>query len=277
MHPRASRVTRATGVALVAALAMLGAHCSRIQAIWSQADGGGDSPAAQSETVAWCAEGLVAIPGGGCFAAPPSTEGHAGPWPLILYLHGIFEPTAATDEMSRQARVAAHGVAKGFAVLALRGHVGECSAPEYATRICWPSNEHNEKGGPTFVAEWKEPLAEAARRGARGKRYVFGFSNGGYFSGLLAERAWFEASGFVVARGGPVTPVTPSGAKVPILLTLSDDDPSHDEMVKLDEALTSADWPHERFQSEGGHALPDADIAAAIAFFAKQEHGEKAP
>jgi len=240
---------------------------------------GGEAPddAPEPETIEWCAEGLEAIPGGGCFAAPAAQEGHAGAGPLIIYLHGIFDPAAASDELSRQSRVAALGVAKGFAVLALRGHAGECSAAEYASRICWPSNERNEDGGPSFVDEWKAPLAEAAKRGARGKRYVLGFSNGGYFASLLAERAWFDANAFVVARGGPVSPVKASGAKVPMLLTLSEDDPSHDEMVKLDEALTQEEWPHERFVSQGGHALPDADIEAAVAFFVKQERVEKAP
>jgi predicted esterase len=121
------------------------------------------------------------------------------------------------------------------------------------------------------VVEWTTPLAVAAERGAHGRRYVFGFSNGGYFSGLLAERAWLNAGAFVVARGGPVSPVKASGAKLPLLLTLSEGDPSHDEMVKLDDELTREEWPHEVFVSEGGHALPDSDIQAAVAFFVKHE------
>ena len=157
-------------------------------------------------------------------------------------------------------------------MLALRGHVGQCSAPEYATRVCWPSNERNEGAGPSYVDEWRAPLAAADKRGATGHRYVFGFSNGGYFSGLLAQRAWFPARAFVVARGGPVEPVHGPDEKPPMLLTLSEDDPSHDEMVKLDGDLTHDGWVHDQFMSQGGHALPDADIDAAIAFFLKQEH-----
>ena len=225
----------------------------------------------EAETVMWCAYGLEAIPGGGCLKTPEPSSGHPAPWPLIVYLHGIFEPLAASDELSRQSRVAALGVAKGFAVLALRGHVGQCSAPEYATRVCWPSNERNEDAGPAYVSEWTTPLAVAVRRGATGGRYVFGFSNGGYFSGLLAQRGWFDATAFVVSRGGPVTPVKAAGRKHPLLLTLSADDPSHDEMMKLDDALTQEEWPHEVFLGQGGHALPDSDIQAAVAFFAKHE------
>ena len=230
-----------------------------------------------AETLDWCAEGLTAVPGGACFAAPDAAQGKAGSWPLVLYLHGIFDPAAATEELGRQSSVAKHALAAGFAMLALRGHVGECSAPEYASRVCWPSNERNEDAGPGFLAEWRTPLAIASRRGARGPRYVLGFSNGGYFSGLIAERGWFDAGAFVVARGGPVEPVHASGRKFPMLLALSDGDPSHDEMAKLDDELTREEWPHERYLSHGGHALPDGDIEAAIQFFTKVESSVAAP
>jgi dienelactone hydrolase len=222
-------------------------------------------------TVRWCAPGLEAIPGGGCFAAPATAREGNRPRPLVIYLHGIFDPAAASEELSRQARVADRALSLGFAVLALHGHVGQCSAPEYATRVCWPSNERNEGAGPSYVAEWKAPLAVAKQRGAGGRRYVLGFSNGGYFAGLLAERAWFDAGAFVIARAGPVEPVRPTGWKAPLLLTLSDGDPSRDEMVKLDEELARGDWAHERFVAKGGHALPDGDIDAAMAFFVRQE------
>jgi predicted esterase len=222
-------------------------------------------------TLAWCAPGLTPVPGGGCFAAPEGPAADNAQWPLVLYLHGIFDPAADAEELSRQSRVAAKALAGGFAVLALRGHVGQCSAPEYASRVCWPSNERNEDAGPSFVAEWSVPLAHARRLGGRGRRYVLGFSNGGYFSGLLAERAWFDAGGFVVARGGPVMPVRPSGPKFPVLLALSDGDPSHEEMLRLDEELVRQAWPHEKVLSHGGHELPDGDIAAAIEFFREQE------
>jgi dienelactone hydrolase len=218
-----------------------------------------------------CGAGLEPIASRACFASPASK----GPWPVVLYLHGIFDPAAPAEELGRQAHVAALARERGFAVLALWGRVGQCSAPEYASRVCWPSNERNSEDGPSFVADWSAPLALAAKRGASGGRYVLGFSNGAYFAGLLAERAWFDARAFVVARGGPVQPVKPAGKKYPILLTLSEGDPSRDEMTKLDEQLTAAAWAHERFVSQGGHALPDADIAAALKFFVEQEGGAK--
>jgi len=227
-------------------------------------------------TVAWCADGLEPIPGAGCFLAPATPQRFAAPFPLLIYLHGIFDPAGASDELSRQSRLAERATARGFAVLALRGHVGQCTAPEYAARVCWPSNERNEDAGPAYVEEWRTPLAIARQRGASGRRYVLGFSNGGYFAGLLAERGWFDAEAFAVARAGPVEPVRASGRRVPMLLTLSDGDLSHDEMVKLDEELDRDEWPHERFLTHGGHALPDGDIDAALEFFARHEQAARA-
>jgi predicted esterase len=191
-----------------------------------------------------------------------------------VYLHGIFDPRAASDEMGRQSRVTTRALRRGFAVLAVHGRVGECSAHEYASQVCWPSNERDADDGPGFVAEWKEAIATAEQRGATGNRYVLGFSNGGYFAGLLAEREWFPAAAYVIARGGPVMPVTAAGKKSPILLILSEDDPSYEEMVRLDEELSRAGWYHELYRSSGDHALADTDIEAAMQFFERQE-GQK--
>jgi predicted esterase len=264
------RLTRTASVALIAAAsgALALPACHKKGGFFGSEDAGPSEP----PVIDWCAPGLDAVPGGGCFKAPADALGTKRVLPLIVYLHGIFDPAAASDELDRQGRVAERAVAHGFAVLALRGHVGQCSAPEYANRVCWPSNEKNQDAGPAFVAEWKAPLAEATHRRAMGKRYVLGFSNGGYFSGMLAERGWFDAAAFVVARGGPVMPVVAESGKKPMLLTLSEGDPSYDEMKRFDTELEHASWPHEMFASEGGHALPNADIDAAIEFFLKQEH-----
>jgi hypothetical protein len=48
---------------------------------------------------------------------------------------------------------------------------------------------------------------------------VLGFSNGGFFAGLLAARGWFEAEAFAVGNAGPVEPVHALAAKPPLLLT----------------------------------------------------------
>jgi predicted esterase len=215
--------------------------------------------------IAWCADGLVPIGGGGCFAAPPG-EGHDVP--LILYLHGMFDRHANADELDRQRRVAKIATARGFAVLALRGLEGGCSLePELASKYCWPSNERTAARGPDAVSEWQASLRAASRRRAKGPRYVLGFSNGGFFAGLLAVRAWFDAQGFAIGNAGPVEPVHALGPKSPLLLMSADEDASQDGMKRFDDELTKEGWPHENYSRSGAHELTDSEIDAALAFF----------
>jgi dienelactone hydrolase len=226
-------------------------------------------------TSAWCAEGLSPISGNGCFAAPEGAT--KKDTPLIVYLHGIYDQRADADELDRQRRVAKLGTQRGFAVLALRGLEGGCSAdPEFATKWCWPSNERTAARGPVTVNEWKPALRAAARAGAAGRRYVLGFSNGGFFAGLLAVRAWFEAEAFVVANAGPVEPVRALGLKPPLLLMSADDDASQEGMMRLDDELAREGWLHENYARAGTHELTDDEIDAALTFFVRLRN-EKLP
>jgi len=220
-----------------------------------------------TRVIAWCAEGLVPINGGGCFAAPASGAKDA---PLIVYLHGIYDKGADADELDRQRRVAALARQRGFAVLALRGLEGGCSTEaELATKFCWPSNERTAARGPETVEAWKPSLRAAAGRGAGGPRYVLGFSNGGFFAGLLAVRGWFDAKAFAIGNAGPVEPVHALGAKAPLLLMSADEDPSQEGMMRFDDELTREGWLHENYSRAGTHALTDDEIEAALTFFVR--------
>jgi poly(3-hydroxybutyrate) depolymerase len=227
-----------------------------------------DEPPA-APVAAWCAPSLEPVAGDGCYAAPP---GDAAGAPLVVYLHGMYERTAGkAEELERQTRVATRARARGFAVLALHGKEGECTArPELATWFCWPSNERTAGDADAFVAAWKAPLDAVAKRGGgRGKRYVLGFSNGAFFAGLVAQRALFAADAFVVAHGGPVQPVRAAGTKPPLLLMSADDDPSQEGMIYLDALLAREGWPHDTYARAGGHALTEADVDAALTFFTR--------
>jgi predicted esterase len=213
----------------------------------------------------WCAPGFEPIAGGGCFAAAPHTTSALA---LIVYLHGRYSKDAAADETDRQRRLGARAIARGFAVLALRGHLGACTAPELATWYCWPSNPNNADAGPAFVGEWTQALAAAHARTATDTRFLLGFSNGGYFADLIASRGLVDVDAVVIAHGGPVEPVRALRGTPPLLLLSADDDIAQDDMIRLDEEL-GPQWPHDSYARYGGHALADEDIEAALAFFAR--------
>jgi predicted esterase len=257
-------------VAIAGALAAIGLF---VALAWRRGpETGAVAPPSEEGAVATeshpCAAGLEPLGGDACYAAP---EGKGATLPLLIYLHGYFEegPGEGQNEaLDQQRRVAQRGTARGFAVLALRGTVGACATTEVnANKVCWPSNERVAYKGPRFVRDWQPALDAAAARHPFGKRYILGFSNGGFFAGLIAVRALYDANAFAVAHAGPVEPVKALGPKPPILLLSADDDSSQEGMVHLDEELTRDGWPHEHYVRGGGHALPDGDIEAALTFF----------
>jgi len=214
----------------------------------------------------FCASGLLPVAGGACYAAPHDAFPDS-PLPLVIYLHGLFERGPMEDEeRDRQHRVARQATARGFAVLALRGTEGACH-PERTALVCWPSNERSVDKAPAFVEAWQPALRSAEKKHPFTDEYVLGFSNGGYFAGLIAERALYKADAFVIAHAGPVEPVRAVGSKPPLLLMSADEDVSQEGMVQLDDELTRDDWPHDHYVRDGGHALPDSDIDAALTFF----------
>lgn len=222
------------------------------------------TPDERDAIVPWCASTLEPIEGGGCFARP-AAPGAA----LVVYLHGMHPPTAAgiAEELERQARVARLATARGFAVLALRGRQGQCLADGVRDWFCWPSNERTAEDGRGVVDAWTRALAGAERRGARGRRLLLGFSNGGYFAALIATRALMRFDAIAIAHGGPVEPVEARGAKPPVVLLTADEDASIESMMRLDRALSRAAWPHAIVTRDGGHALTEEDVEAALTFF----------
>ena len=212
----------------------------------------------------WCAPGLEPIVGGGCLAR----SARAGQ-PLIVYLHGRYARDLAADEIDRQRRLAARATSRGFAVLALRGRLGTCTNPELADWFCWPSNDRNSDAGEAFVSGWSQALSVAQEQVGSRARFLLGFSNGGYFAGLIASRGWLDVDAVVIAHGGPVEPVHALRGQPPLLLLSADDDIAQDEMISLHEALVREGWPHDSYARYGGHALTDEDIDSALAFFSR--------
>jgi predicted esterase len=261
---------RARAIAVIVALLALAAAL----VVTKKRSSSGPVLEEREAVVPWCATGLEPIAGGGCFAfSPPVEERQARPKSggpaLLLYLHGMYDDPHAEEELDRQSRVAKRAAARGLSVLALRGKKGECTAAEKAEWYCWPSNEKNAEDAKSFVEAWAPALEEAERRAGKPVRYVLGFSNGGYFAGLLAVRALFEAEAFAIVGAGSVQPVRAYGDKRPIFLLTADDDLSQEGMLAFGDELTRERWPHDTWSREGGHQLVDADIDAALTFFAR--------
>jgi predicted esterase len=259
---------RALAVGLLAGASVFGVGFSFLRQRNADATASSLVPAAAPELEAadWCAPGFEAIRGAGCLAVPSAAPAVV---PLVVYLHGRYARTAPGDEVDRQRRLAARAKSRRFAVLALRGRLGECTDAELADWYCWPSNERNSDRAAVVVGAWAQALAAASERTGARRPFLLGFSNGGYFAGLIATRALLEVEALVVAHGGPVEPVRAPGRAPPLLLLSADDDVAQDEMIRYGDELTRERWPHDSYARSGAHGLTDEDIDAALTFFAR--------
>jgi predicted esterase len=222
-----------------------------------------EAPAEPLEPVGeGCAPGFEAI-SGGCLAVP----GGVSTPPLVVYLHGRFARNAVSDELDRQRRLGVHATKQGFAVLAVRSRLGVCSSSELADWYCWPTSEAAVDAD--LVRRWARVVDETQRRVGATRRYLLGFSSGGYFAGMVASEQWAPFDAVVVAHGGPVEPVRPTGSPPPMLLLSADDDVAQVDMIRFDDDLRRAGWPHDAYARGGAHDLADVDIDAALSFFSR--------
>lgn len=215
-----------------------------------------------------CASGLE-YREGACFALPALP-----PTGLVVYLHGLYAPATVREEWARQERVARVATSRRFAVVALRGRQGACVGEERAAFWCWPSQEKTADQGPAVVESWSRTLGETEQRVGKVPRFLLGFSNGGYFAGLIAVRALLPVDAVAVAHAGPVLPVRAAGAKPPILLLTANQDISVTSMMAFDGELTREGWPHLLTSREGGHDLTTQDIETALTFFSRAGGGK---
>lgn len=216
-----------------------------------------------------CAADYVAIADDACLELPIADPAKKKPVPLLLYLHGLYQPEQMGEELARQERVGTHARARGVAVLALRGETGICDVRgDRIGWVCWPSNEQVAYRAESVVESWKTPIAKARAQVGDGPTYVLGFSNGAYFAGLLAVRDLFPADAFVIAQGGDVEPVHALGPKRPLLLLSPGTDAPTvvAEMDRFASALAADGWSFVEESRPGGHELTDDDVDAALDF-----------
>jgi predicted esterase len=87
-----------------------------------------------------------------------------------------------------------------------RGRAGLCAwSKKVETWWCWPtSRDAVDSAGPSIVADWQAAQAALERRLAIvfDRRYVFGFSNGGYFAAYIGLEGFFRADGIAVVGAG---------------------------------------------------------------------------
>jgi len=226
--------------------------------------------ATMSASDSWCPDGFEVGPQDTCFAVPETTTKDT---PVIVYLHGMYAGHGSAEEWSLVRSV----VANGFAVVVPRGKRGLCAwKEELKDHFCWPQEVDDPAAFKHVVADWDRVLwqVDSIMEGGPHKRYVLGYSNGGFFAAYLAAHSVFPAQAYAIVNGGPLGPTTKPAKSTPVLLVSSDGDPDQGPRMKeLHSSLAKVGWSHAFCTHPGAHPLTSQDIDASIKFFKHDADG----
>ena len=159
-------------------------------------------------------------------------------------------------------------------MLFARGKAGLCAwEPKVATHFCWPTTQRAvDEAGPEILAEWVEAQTRAeAIAGARfERRYLFGFSNGGYFVAHLVVEGRFPVDGAGVVGAGRtlIDESLSAPARFPFYLAVGDQEASatRQDAANLAHVLALRGWPLQYVVHPGrAHELHEDDLASAWA------------
>jgi predicted esterase len=230
--------------------------------------------AAEPSPKAWCAPELEQLAHGACGYLPERAPGKVNQArTLILFLHSLV-PAGSSWQWEQQRTVLRMAEARGFAALMPRGRrgIGPGRLPD---TWAWPTSASAQNQlEDDLIAEWASARAELERRqGARFERlYVFGFSNGAYYTSSLALRGRLEeADGYAAFSGGAGGKYASvlgarTSRRVPIFIGYGTRDPAHNDMRTLAKTLSLLGWRHRVKAEDVGHTVTDTQLRFAIAY-----------
>ena len=227
-----------------------------------------------SASESWCPDGFEVGPNDTCFAVP---ETPAKDTPVLIYLHGMYTGHGSPEEWN----LVKSATARGFAVVIPRGKRGLCAwKAELKDHFCWPQETDDPQAFKNVIAEWERVLwqVDAILEAGTHKRYVLGFSNGGFFAAYIAAHGLFPAHAYSIVNGGPLEPAQKSAKAVPVMLVAAQDDPAQAaKMKELHDGLAKAGQTHAFCTRPGPHPLAREDIEASVRFFKRDLEGSLKP
>jgi predicted esterase len=233
-----------------------------------------------SVTTDWCVEGLFGLDEETCYVLPPLAENK--PRRLLVYLHGIVPPTAASPQKTTvESAVKNTATRAGAAALVPRGRRG--IGPEGAKDwYAWPTSpkEHVDltPAIATKLIAAKKRLEEIA--GVTFERtYLAGSSNGAYYISALALRGDLERLGFPIDGYGAMSGGGPGGygayslsGRKPVPIYVGHG--AYDEDTKkgakaLGAVFEAAKWPVRVAEHPFGHGAREIYLDEAFEFWGR--------
>jgi predicted esterase len=217
----------------------------------------------------WCTEGWTGLDDHTCFFVPDTIT---TPTSVLYFLHGMMQPDSIAKTAQKLARDAAQE--HGFIAVFPRGRQGLCAwADEVKDWWCWPSSRTAvDASAGEILKEWSdsEALLGDILDVSFTRRYVLGFSNGGYFAAYIGLEGLLATDGIGVVGAGR--------ANIDESLMPAESTPFYIAVGELEIASTKAGaqnlayvldkhgWPHDLVIHAGqGHSVNASDFDNACA------------
>jgi len=233
-----------------------------------QGGAGGAFTWAPVET-AWCKDGWLGLDEATCFHAP---EGLAPGAPVVFFLHGMMPPDASTA--GQQAIAADAADALGFVAIFPRGRQGLCAwDASVEDWWCWPTKRETvDAAAAGILSEWvgSEALLAQILGAPPARRYVVGFSNGGYFASYIGLEGLLPIDGAGVVAAGRTfideSLLQPDHPPFYVAVGALDTASVQSSAQNLDAVLAQHGWPHDFVQhADRGHEIRADDFEGAWA------------
>lgn len=223
----------------------------------------GDARAQSTVEAHWCADdGWVALNEATCVFAPVPR-----PSRLVFFAHGMLAPNQSPALQQRIVRQAARALR--FVAVFPRGRAGLCSwSRSYDEWLCWPTTAATfEHEAPAILDRWAqvETAIENVLDVRFAKRFLVGFSNGGYFAAYVATSGLSPFDGVAVLGAGrgdfDDRPMAAAGAPLSIIVGELEARSTREAAERLAAELERRDWPHEIWHvPRRGHRLVVEDF-----------------
>ncbi|XXT25338.1 dienelactone hydrolase family protein [Sorangium sp. So ce429] len=215
----------------------------------------------------WCSAGWSGLDDHTCFHVPETAARGA---PILLVLHGAMAPDSLPGALQAIAAEAARAL--GVVAVFPRGRPGLCTwEPSVETHLCWPTRRETvDAAAPALIEEWMRAEALLARilGGTFGRRYVMGFSNGGYFASYVALEGLIDIDGAGLVGAGRMVIEEHlfSQERSPIYIAVGEQELASTvaSAENLADVLTQHGWEHELVVHPGrGHEIRADDFTGA--------------
>ena len=187
---------------------------------------------------------------------------------VVVYFHGMCPATTDWSHLRELELLATEAKRRGVALVALRGEQGLCLwSKDVLEHWCWP----NDLSQLPDVGRTLERLGRVlVHVRAKGPPVFAGFSNGGYFTSMIASDTEASAAGYVMLHAGNVTGEQfPLERAKPTLVIGARGDPIQLPTARrLTALLEEAKWPVKLTVREGVHEVTLADAKLLFDFVA---------